>query len=160
MSQKHLQHVVPTTEQELELVPAFTIPEDATIEQRHMLSRYRRGSTPLLDLAGSVLPLVGVIYHDDLRRDETGEVLIQEDPETGLPGPVSCTRTIFLAQTIDGEEKAFHTFSSIVHVWVTKELLPLFGKEGRMGDLLDLVEVSVATKKSKTGRKYLALDFA
>ncbi len=162
------------TNSSIELLPGFSIPENATVEQRRMFSRYMRASSPLQDVENTVIQCMGVIAHDDFRRNENGEFpfvdQLREADRTLLDSTyidedgneralVRCKRTVFLVQDKEGHEHCLHTFSPSVYGFVTRKLLPLWSN-GHMGNLLEIVPLRVFKQKSKSGYKYLMLDFA
>lgn len=135
---------------------SLDIPEDATDEQREILTQFMQPRTPLWEIAGvpptgnsprpddaSVITLLGVVCIDDYKKAENGQYLVDE--ETGELQP--CTTSLFL--TVDG--RVFNSPSPAVARWVRDNLLKLWGGP-LYGKLRKPKRVRVEKTKTRNGR--------
>lgn len=99
---------------------------------------------------GNTLRVKGVVYHDDFKRDNDGQYLLDEEGAR-----IPATRCIFLLA--DGTLRS--STSPLCSAFVIQKLIPLFGRPGKkMGHLIVEIGMKVLPYKTKAGRR--SYDFA
>ena len=128
----------------VEVFPGFFLPDSVSLQQRMELAEYVGDTQPLKNKINMTVLVKGVIYHDDIRRDENGNPLLDEDGAT-----IPCVRTIWLCE--DGT--LLTSTSDVAFRFVQKQLLPILGRGGQRGHLLTTVGVKISPKQTKQGRQ-------
>jgi len=137
-------------------IPAFdflpALPDELTLEERVILSRFRGRAEPMWNHLGELITVVGVLVVDDWKRDLSGDYILDEDG-----AKIPCKRCFFLTQ----DNRLYSSPSNVVYNFVRTDLLPVWGKDGRPGMLFGPVPVRIAMGKTKNGQNtfFLKMEF-
>ena len=131
------------------LSEVFSLPTNATLKDRLEIAEYLPRPTSLWDEMRNTLPVKGVRVFPDFKRDNDGAFVLDEE---GCKIP--CFRCTFLL--VDGTTRT--SPSPLTYKFVSEQLIPLFGRDGKQGHLVSPVGVQIRPYKTKAGRN--TYDFA
>lgn len=138
-----------TQEQQEAKEVTLYVPDTATVEERLMFMSYMGDSEQLWSYQGETLVIVGVAVFDDWKRDELGELVVDEDGAL-----VPCKRTVWKGQL----GKLWHSTSNVAYGFCKQKLWPVMGNNGKPGDLLAPVKIKIGSRSTKSGRRTFKFD--